>query len=81
MPAIRMVRIVPQVITVKGVEMEVNCKQLKCFPVFENGQLERFGVLKRHPWQVCIQRANWQEDKIVKILYYDNNGPFSMVFP
>lgn len=80
MPTIRMVRIVPQVIKVRGVEVEVNCKQICYFPMTDaKGVLTGFGRLQNAPWQVCIQRANWG-DAIVKIRYNDKSGRFSIIF-
>lgn len=82
MPAIRMVRIVPQVVKVRGVEIEVACKQLRFFPKInpKSNSIEGFGILKNQPWQVCIQRANWKDEDVVKVRYYDKNGRFSIVY-
>ena len=79
--SIHLWRIVPQIVKVRGVEIEVNCKQIRFFPKFNaSGGLEGFGLLQSCPFQVCIQRAGWPDDAIFKVRYNDKSGKFSIIY-
>lgn len=78
---IRLWRIVPQIVNVRGTEVQVDCKQIRFFPKYNaQGGLEGFGMLKSCPWQVCVQRANWPDGQIWKIRWNPGTGKWAVIY-
>lgn len=81
MATIRMVRIVPQVVMVEGEETLVECKRILFYPYTDGKTGEtKFGLLRYPSAQVCINRANWPADNVVKVKFYPHNGKFRILF-
>lgn len=80
----RLWRIVPQIVRVKGEEVEVDVKLVRFFPELcpTTNQVVGFGWLAPSvmPYQVIIQRANWGPEDVWRVQYNPTTNKFRIVY-